>query len=160
LTSHPGREFRRLLEAERRRLQRELDAVGRRAAADADMPRTGAEGGEDDALVDAAIHTLERDRDSAVESSLQALLAEIEQALARLRQGTYGICARCRRPISAQRLRAIPYATLCIECKEAQERVRPPFAAVPFREWRVFKPPRDVDDEEAPERPPRMRRAS
>jgi DnaK suppressor protein len=160
MTGRPGPEFRRLLEAERRRLQMELDAVGRRAAVDADMPRTGAEGGEDDALVDAAIHTLERDRDSAVESSLRALLAEVEQALLRLRHGTYGICDRCRRAISAQRLRAIPYATLCIECKEAQERVRVPFASAPFREWRVFKPPKDADDEEAPERPRRMRRAS
>lgn len=147
-----GVEFRRLLEAERRRLLAELDALGQRAAAADDMPRTGGETAEDDALADAAIHTLERDRDSAVESSLRALLEEVEQALARYRQGTYGICVRCREPIHPQRLRAIPHATLCVACKADQERTRSPLSPMLLTEWRVFKPPKDWDEEENPGR--------
>lgn len=44
------------------------------------------------------------------------LIAEIDAALARLGAGTYGLCVKCRRPISMRRLRAIPYAALCIDC--------------------------------------------
>jgi RNA polymerase-binding transcription factor DksA len=160
LGGRPGQEYRDLLVAERRRLLRELEALSRRAAADADMPRIGGDGGEDDAAVDAAILTLERDRDSAVESNLQGLLREIEQALTRLRQGTYGVCERCQRPINPYRLRAIPYATLCIACKEAAERVNSPRTAMPFREWRVFKPPKDADEDDIPIKPQRLRRTA
>jgi RNA polymerase-binding transcription factor DksA len=134
--------------------------MNQRAADMQDMPRTGAEGGEDDAAADAAIHTLERDRDSAIESNLRAVLEDIEQALVRLRQGTFGTCMRCQRPIAPPRLRAIPYAALCIRCKEDQERLHAQFGAVPCREWRVYKPPKDWDEEEAPmpeKRPTRIR---
>ncbi|MDR7419243.1 MAG: TraR/DksA C4-type zinc finger protein [Armatimonadota bacterium] len=158
LTGRPGQEYRRLLENERRRLLQELEILSRHAVVDPDMPRIGGDGGEDDAAVDAATHALERDRDSAVETSLRSLLDEIDKARARLREGTYGVCDRCGRPISPHRLRAIPYATLCIGCKEDQERVNSPLRAVPFREWRVYKPPKDEDEDEAPEKPQRHRR--
>ncbi len=144
-----GRQFRSLLETERRRLLRELQAISRRAALIDEVPRAGAAQGDDEALADAASQTLERDRDSAVEASLRAVLDEVEQALARIRRGTYGVCMRCRRPIAVQRLQAIPYATLCIACKQDEERHRGTQA--PFREWRVLKAPRDWDDEEAAE---------
>jgi DnaK suppressor protein len=155
-----AREYRRLLDTERRRILGELESMNQRAAEMLDVPRTGAEGGEDDAAADAAIHTLERDRDSAVQSNLRDVLEEIEQALARLRQGTFGTCVRCQRPITAQRLHAIPYAALCIRCKEEQERAYALFGSVPCREWRVFKRPKDWEEEEAPmpeKRPTRIR---
>jgi DnaK suppressor protein len=50
------------------------------------------------------------------------LLASIDSALARLDEGTYGRCERCGRPISEERLEALPYATRCIECKRLEER--------------------------------------
>jgi DnaK suppressor protein len=143
-------EFRTRLEAERRRLQAELRAINQRAVSAEDSPRAGAvEGGDDDAMADAASQMLDRDRDLAVESSLRILLAEVEQALTRLRRGSYGTCVRCRRPIQLQRLRVIPYATLCIACKEDEEKTRTQAARVPFREWRALRVPRDWDEDEA-----------
>jgi RNA polymerase-binding transcription factor len=48
---------------------------------------------------------------------------EIEQALQKLREGTYGVCASCTQTISKRRLKARPFASLCIKCKETQERL-------------------------------------
>lgn len=150
--------FRGLLESERRRLLAELETLGRRAAQLDDHPRALGDGGGDDGLIDAAIQTLERDRDSAVESSLRALLDEIEAALQRLRRGVYGTCERCERPIARQRLLAIPYATLCIDCKSHQERARLARGDVPFREWRVLRVPEHWEEEEVRPDPKAARR--
>ncbi len=51
----------------------------------------------------------------------QALLRKIDAALARIEQGSFGDCSVCGDPIAAQRLRARPVATLCIDCKSEQE---------------------------------------
>lgn len=61
--------------------------------------------------------TVDRERDLAL--SAQALLAveEIDGALARIAEGTYGICDRCHQPIPKARLKALPYARLCVACK-------------------------------------------
>lgn len=51
----------------------------------------------------------------------QKLLKKIDEALARIENGTYGICESCGNPISIKRLEARPVTTLCIECKTMQE---------------------------------------
>ena len=50
------------------------------------------------------------------------MLAEIDRALERIEDGTYGTCTRCGKPIEPDRLEVIPYATLCIEDKRRDER--------------------------------------
>ena len=50
------------------------------------------------------------------------LLQKIERALERIREGTFGICERCEEEISIKRLEARPVTTLCIRCKEEQEK--------------------------------------
>jgi len=49
------------------------------------------------------------------------LLQKIEIALAKIEEGTFGICDLCEEPIEPKRLEARPVAELCIRCKEAQE---------------------------------------
>lgn len=48
-------------------------------------------------------------------------LKAVEQALIRVRNGKYGICAQCGKPIPEKRLRALPYALLCMDCKSKSE---------------------------------------
>jgi DnaK suppressor protein len=48
------------------------------------------------------------------------LLRAIQEALARIRQGTYGVCVVCKQPISKARLEAVPWTCLCRECKERE----------------------------------------
>src|SRR3989337_3165020 len=49
-------------------------------------------------------------------------LKQIEDALARIKAGHYGICEQCGRSIKKARLKAIPFATLCVSCKEEEEK--------------------------------------
>src|SRR3990167_2332581 len=49
-------------------------------------------------------------------------LKQIDDALAKIRAGNYGICEQCGRAIKKARLKAIPFATLCVSCKEAEEK--------------------------------------
>jgi DnaK suppressor protein len=53
-------------------------------------------------------------------------LKRIDEALARLDEGLYGICGRCHSPISDERLQALPFAALCQECQRRDEEKSPP----------------------------------
>lgn len=55
-------------------------------------------------------------------SSEQDVLYEIDEALQRLDRGEYGVCEGCNQPIEKARLRAIPFARLCVRCKSEQEK--------------------------------------
>jgi RNA polymerase-binding protein DksA len=75
----------------------------------------------DDHVADSATETFEREKDLAIDDSLKLLLEQVNAALAKIDDGTYGQCDRCHRPIAPGRMEAIPYATLCIECAERLE---------------------------------------
>ncbi len=66
----------------------------------------------------------QRERQIVVEH-LRQLLAQVKSARERLAGGTYGICMDCGRPIPAERLEALPYATLCVTCQSKRERGNP-----------------------------------
>lgn len=59
----------------------------------------------------------ERSKDLALEGRLKRRLEHVDRALERLRQGTYGVCGRCGRPIPVERLEAMPEAELCVDCQ-------------------------------------------
>lgn len=67
--------------------------------------------------------TLESDRNLTlrIRDRERRLRAKIEEALARIGEGTFGICEVCEEEISESRLTARPVTTLCINCKEVQE---------------------------------------
>lgn len=61
---------------------------------------------------------IDRERDLALAASARAALSEVADALAKIDAGTYGACEVCHEPIARARLRALPYARLCVRCKE------------------------------------------
>ena len=69
------------------------------------------ESGEGDTL------NVERERDLALSAQSRAAVDEIDRALAKVDAGTYGVCERCGNPIPKARLKALPYAALCVACK-------------------------------------------
>jgi RNA polymerase-binding transcription factor DksA len=71
------------------------------------------ESGEGDTLA------VERERDLALSAQAQAAIEEIDLALAKIKEGTYGVCEQCHNTIPKERLRALPYAALCVQCKSA-----------------------------------------
>jgi DnaK suppressor protein len=61
--------------------------------------------------------TVDRERDLALSAQALAAVEEIDAALAKIDDGTYGVCERCQQPIPKPRLKALPYARLCVACK-------------------------------------------
>lgn len=111
--------FRALLEGERDRLRHALEAVHHDGSL---LEETGDLAiGSGDHLADSASETYMRELDEGLEENADHILGEIEAALARIDEGTYGLCASCGRPIARERLEAVPYATLCIDDKRALE---------------------------------------
>ena len=79
-------------------------------------------GFQDNHLGDVATATFDREMASTLEENSTHVLVEINAALVRIENGTYGICQRCGNSIGEERLEALPWATLCIDCKRKQER--------------------------------------
>jgi RNA polymerase-binding protein DksA len=73
-------------------------------------------------LADIAADDIDRKTLEALGSQELKRLQLIESALARVENKKYGLCARCSRKIPRERLEAIPYALLCIDCKSSEER--------------------------------------
>lgn len=71
---------------------------------------------------DAGAKTFQREHDLALTHNARELLAQNERALARIAAGTYGVCESCGEPIGKARLQAFPRATLCVQCKQREER--------------------------------------
>lgn len=71
---------------------------------------------------DVATITFDREIDYTLEENEERLLAEIDAALERIEEGTFGICQTCSKPIGTERLEAVPYTTHCIDCKRKEER--------------------------------------
>lgn len=86
--------------------------------------RHGQESNEDgtEDLVDRANNAYSRELSFSISDSERALLMEVEDALDRLQSGEFGICQHSRRPIPAERLRAVPWARYCIESQELYEK--------------------------------------
>jgi DnaK suppressor protein len=76
--------------------------------------------GDDQADVGAKAY--EREHELALTYRARELLAQTEQALARIEEGTYGSCESCGQPIGKARLQAFPRPVLCVSCKQREER--------------------------------------
>ena len=109
-------EYRKLLEEEKARL---LHAVGflekENPGSISDELGELAEGGTDNHLADTATAMYDRELDEGLEEGARDTLAEIDAALQRIEDGTYGICEVCGKPIGADRLKALPWTRLCID---------------------------------------------
>ncbi len=114
--------FRSRLQEERERTAKAiayLHEENRRATEDEAAELSG---GADNHLADIATVTYDRELDSTLEVSEANHLAAVDAALRRIESGTYGTCENCGRPIALERLEAMPWATLCIDCKRLAER--------------------------------------
>jgi RNA polymerase-binding protein DksA len=71
---------------------------------------------------DMATSTFDRELDATLEGNEERALEQIDAALQRIEDGTYGICLKRGEQIGPERLEAAPWATLCIDCKRLEER--------------------------------------
>ncbi len=108
------------LRAEREELNRQLAEFERQSASYAQGEGAG-DGSFGEDYADAGSNTFERERDLSLVDNLRDLLEKVEHALERIENGSYGSCESCGKNIEAARLRALPYASLCIACKRLDE---------------------------------------
>ena len=78
--------------------------------------------GAGDDPADAGAKTFQREHDLALAYNTRDLLAKNERAIERMDAGTYGVCESCGQAIGKARLEAFPRATLCVTCKQREER--------------------------------------
>ena len=105
--------FRQMLLDERERVRGALDYLHPPGSIEDET----ADESYDNHPADVATATYDREMDSTLEDNSEAVLAAIDKALGKIEAGTYGICERCGKQIDPERLEALPYAELCIECK-------------------------------------------
>jgi DnaK suppressor protein len=105
-----------LLEEERRVYTEQAEAL----KAEADQLAQEMEPGDiqfDEESGEGGTMNIDRERDLALSAQARAAVEEIDHALAKMQVGTYGICESCGQPIPKARLKALPYARLCVACK-------------------------------------------
>ncbi|RZU37957.1 TraR/DksA family transcriptional regulator [Streptomyces sp. BK022] len=85
------------------------------------MMRDSADGAGDDEA-DTGSKNITREHELALAANAREMLSQTERALERMDAGTYGLCENCGNPIGKARMQAFPRATLCVECKQKQER--------------------------------------
>jgi RNA polymerase-binding protein DksA len=111
-------EVRGQLEADRDRFRAEVSSVEQGIQ---DLLRAGGEGAGND-QADVGSTSLERDAEMSLANNTRDMLIQTERALERLEDRTYGICESCGNPIGKRRLMVFPRATLCMTCKQREER--------------------------------------
>ncbi len=112
-------EIRAALEAERDRLAHEIADLERESSVT--LSETSGENNYRDHMADQGTATFGKELDMTLEGAARELYESVLGALARIDAGTFGTCVRCGGPIAVDRLRAMPAAELCIECKEWEE---------------------------------------
>ena len=120
LSAQQLKHFRQLLITERVKFAEEIKAIAEETAK---SPREAS--GDLSAytvhLADMAADTYARELSMNIVSSEQEVLYQIDDALKRIDEGSFGICQQCTQPILMSRLRAVPYASHCINCQRAKE---------------------------------------
>ncbi len=120
LTVQQLKQFRQLLITERARCVNEIKSIAQETSK---SPReaSGDLSGYTVHMADMAADTYERELSMNIVSTEQEVLYQIDDALKCLDDGSYGICQQCDGAISMSRLKAVPYASMCISCQRVKE---------------------------------------
>jgi len=80
------------------------------------------ESSQDDRIAEVARLAVGRELDMSLEENVRLLLERVEDALEAINAGNYGICKSCGNKIAEERLEALPYAAMCVECQRRREK--------------------------------------
>ena len=115
---------RQMLEAERVRLEAILASLKQETASVTSDGETFSESGADQHPADQGTETFELEKDLSIQNNLEASLADVDWAMKRVVDGTYGTCEACGRRIPKARLAAMPATRFCINDQQRVERER------------------------------------
>jgi DnaK suppressor protein len=114
------------LDAVRAELEARRDRDRQRLGVLAARPERGSTVSFGKRIGDGTSEAVSRLTEVAIGETLERALQRTERALAKLDEGTYGVCDACGGPISPGRLRAMPDGALCLSCSASERRVRSP----------------------------------
>lgn len=159
-------EFERMLLRQRKAASEGIRRIKEGTFSESLKDSTGESSTYDQHSADLAAETFEREKDLGLKEGLEIDLVEIDRALRRIEDGTYGYCVSCGEPVPEERLRAVPSAELCVRCKDSHEVDPEGWRPVEERVLRSFPPmggietlTDDIDakDKRLPEGPYRAR---
>jgi RNA polymerase-binding protein DksA len=113
--------FEKLLLERRDEILREMGLTKARTMDNTTKDATGDHSSYSFHMADLATDAMEREKAFMLNSKAGRFLYHLDEALRRIKDGTFGKCVSCNRNISVQRLRALPHARYCIACKEREE---------------------------------------
>jgi RNA polymerase-binding protein DksA len=114
--------LKKLLEVQRTKLAEGISHIERDNLNRSQRDASGDLSGYSFHMADMATDNFDREFSLDLASNEQDLLNRIEEAIRKIDEGDFGICETCNKPISIKRLKAVPYAKLCIKCKEDEEK--------------------------------------
>ncbi|GAA3847609.1 TraR/DksA family transcriptional regulator [Streptomyces sedi] len=117
-TAEEVAEARAELTTEADRLREEISAAEEALTG---LMRDSGDGAGDD-QADTGSKNVTREHEMALTTNNREMLYQTERALRRMEAGTYGLCEKCGNPIGKARMQVFPRATLCVDCKQKQER--------------------------------------
>ena len=124
MKGHELKAWKERLVEERARLEHELDTLKQSTGATA-RESSGDLSGYSSHMADLGTDTMEREKAFLFAEQKRSRLAEVGEALQRIENGTFGVCESCGQAIPSRRLERLPAASLCVPCKEQQEKQRP-----------------------------------
>lgn len=115
------KKFKGLLIRQREKIVGEVEHIANDTLKKSQRDASGDLSGYTFHMADMATDHYDREFSLGIATSEQKAIYEVDEALKRIEDGTYGVCAICDKPISISRLKAVPYAKYCISCKQKEE---------------------------------------
>ncbi|MCM8757634.1 MAG: TraR/DksA family transcriptional regulator [Candidatus Omnitrophica bacterium] len=122
LTKEDINYFKKILLKQKERILEKIKNISEETLKKSQKDASGDISGYTFHMADVATDTYDREFSLQIADDERQLLYELDEALIKIEKGNYGICESCKAPISKVRLRALPYARLCIKCQQAKEK--------------------------------------
>jgi len=113
--------YRKILLEEKEKILGQINSLSEDTLASSQRDSSGDLSGYSMHMADVGTDNFQRELALGLVSNEQQVLYRIEEALKRIEEGTYGKCETCGKIIKEDRLKALPFATMCISCKEKEE---------------------------------------
>ena len=114
--------FKRVLELMRSKIGGDINHIEKESLNQSQRDASGDLSGYGFHMADVATDNYDREFSLDLASTEQGRLNDIVDALSKIEEGSYGLCESCNKKIGKRRLKAVPYARMCIKCKEADEK--------------------------------------
>lgn len=122
LTKKISEFYKKLLLTKREELAGDVSQISEETLKKSQKDASGDISGYSFHMADVATDNYDREFSLGLASKERGVIYEINHALQKLQDGTFGSCETCKKPISKIRLKAVPYATLCLKCQQNKEK--------------------------------------